>query len=425
MSRFLFTLWDGGGNVAPVLSVVAALVRRGHDVRVIADPVLRADVLTAGARHRSWATAPQREERTLSTEFVRDFEAHSPLGATARLRDRLVIGPAPAFARDTLGELDREPADTVVSEMLLLGSQIAAEVAGARNVSLVPNIYPGHVAGCPPFGMGLRPRDDRLGQMRDGIVAGMGRRLWGKRLGALNALRAHYGLSPVATVFAMIEAPDRVLVLTSAAFEHGGGAQVPPHIRYCGPRLDDPGWVDSWTERSGSDPLVLVALSTTFQDQRPMVRRVVAALGRLPVRGLVTTGPSVDAEGLDAPSNVTIVRSAPHAAVLRVASAVVTHAGHGTVIKALAHRVPLVCLPVGRDQPDTAARVVATRAGLRLRPSARPAAIARAVATVLHDPQYRAGAAHIAAAIADDRKDDLAVRELEAITNAPLTRRAC
>lgn len=222
MSRFLFTLWDGGGNAPPVLSVAAALVDRGHDVRVLADPVLREDVLAAGARHRPWATAPQRLERAVSTEFVRDFEASTPTGAMARVRDRLVIGPAPAFARDTLEELDRESADVVVSEMLLMGCHIAAEVAGVPSVLLVPNVYPGDVHGRPPFGMGLRPRDDRLGHARDRILAAMGRRLWDKRLGDLNTLRAHYGLPAVATLFAMLELPDRVLVLTSAAFEHGG-----------------------------------------------------------------------------------------------------------------------------------------------------------------------------------------------------------
>ena len=50
MSRILITLWDGGGNSPPVLSVARALVDRGHDVRVLADQSLGNAV---GARGRA------------------------------------------------------------------------------------------------------------------------------------------------------------------------------------------------------------------------------------------------------------------------------------------------------------------------------------------------------------------------------------
>jgi MGT family glycosyltransferase len=341
------------------------------------------------------------------------------MGATARLRDRLMIGPAARFARDTLDELEREPADVVASEMLVVGSQIAAEAAGVPNVLLVPNVYPGEIPGSPPFGMGLTPRGDAIGRLRDRTLAAMGRRLWDRRLGDLNTLRADHGLAPLTTVFDLLDRADRVLVLTTAAFEPPGAAHLPDRVRYCGPRLDDPGWAGAWDEPSGTDPLVLVALSTTFQDQGATVRRAIDALGRLPVRGFVTTGPSIDPNDLTTPANVTVVAAAPHSAVLAHASAVVTHAGHGTVIKALAQRVPVVCLPFGRDQPDTAQRVVAARAGLRLRPSARSSTIAAAVAKVLDDPAYRAGAARIAAAIEADHRRDIAADELEAIATSP------
>ena len=116
---------------------------------------------------------------------------------------------------------------------------------------------------------------------------------------------------------------------------------------------------------------------------------------------------------------MTIVGSAPHSAVLPHADAVITHAGHGTVIKALASGVPLLCLPVGRDQPDTAARVVGCGAGLRLRPGASSRSIARALGSVLGEARYRAGAERMAAAIAADVEHDLAVAEIEAALGGP------
>ena len=52
--------------------------------------------------------------------------------------DRLIVGAAPAFAADTLVEIGREAADVVVSENLLLGSQVAAIGAGVPSASIVP-----------------------------------------------------------------------------------------------------------------------------------------------------------------------------------------------------------------------------------------------------------------------------------------------
>ena len=86
---------------------------------------------------------------------------------------------------------------------------------------------------------------------------------------------------------------------------------------------------------------------------------------------------------------MTVVERAPHSEVLRHASAVVTHAGHGTVIKALAAGVPVVALPLGRDQLDNAARVAHHGAGLRLKPDAKPEAIAKAVRRVLESRPSR------------------------------------
>ena len=115
---------------------------------------------------------------------------------------------------------------------------------------------------------------------------------------------------------------------------------------------------------------------------------------------------------------MTVVRSAPHAQVLEQAAAVVTHAGHGTVIKALAHGVPVVALPIGRDQPDVAARLVASGAGLRLRPGSPPRRIAAAVERVLGEPAFGTAAARLGGAIAGEVAQDRAVAELEALVDA-------
>jgi UDP:flavonoid glycosyltransferase YjiC (YdhE family) len=74
--------------------------------------------------------------------------------------------------------------------------------------------------------------------------------------------------------------------------------------------------------------------------------------------------------------------------VIDRADLVVTHGGHGTVMKALVAGRPMVVLPHGRDQPDNAARVTARGAGLAVRRTASPARIASAVQKVLASRSY-------------------------------------
>ena len=100
-------------------------------------------------------------------------------------------------------------------------------------------------------------------------------------------------------MLAQYEQPERVLALTSAAFDFP--AALPTNVRYVGPQLDDPAWAEPWTPPNDDRPFVLVAMSTTYMDHLDQLQRAVTALGTLPVQGLVTTGPAIDPDQIDAP----------------------------------------------------------------------------------------------------------------------------
>lgn len=142
--------------------------------------------------------------------------------------------------------------------------------------------------------------------------------------------------------------------------------------------------------------------------------RVVAALGTLPVRGLVTTGPALELDGR-LPANVEVRDWLPHAEVLPFTALVITHAGMGTTMASLAHGVPLVCMPMGTDQHEVTARVIHAGAGLRCDADADEARIPAAIRAALGDPDLRAAARRLANAIADEIAADRAVSELEAL----------
>jgi UDP:flavonoid glycosyltransferase YjiC (YdhE family) len=76
-----------------------------------------------------------------------------------------------------------------------------------------------------------------------------------------------------------------------------------------------------------------------------------------------------------------------------------------------------VCLPVGRDQPDNAARVAWRGAGLGLSPRSSPAVIGAAVQHVLHDQRFAAAARRLGSAFSRDAAAERAARALEAVAD--------
>jgi len=411
-------MWDGGGTAPPELAVASRLVSRGHEVSVLGDPSLADDVGSAGARFVPWRAAPHRTTRTAESDIVRDWAALTPLGAFARARDRHAFRPARLFAREVRDLFATHPADVVVSDAMLFGALAGAEATGVPFVALLPMTSFLPSAGRPPAGLGLAPAHGSLGRARDRALYALGDAiLWRPCLPWLNLARREVGLGPVEHPLDQLRRANRVLVQTSAWFDFNA-SRADGNVRYVGPELADPSWAtSSWTPPWGasSKPLVLVAFSTTFMGQVRALKRIIRAATPLDVHVLVTVGPSLDPDLFRAPRHVIVRASAPHSAVLPHAALVVTHGGHGTVIRALAHGVPLLCMPMGRDQSDNAARAVAIGAAITRSHRAGVREIRRAVARSITDTTLRASARHARDELKSEHIGDPAVDELESL----------
>jgi hypothetical protein len=62
-------------------------------------------------------------------------------------------------------------------------------------------------------------------------------------------VRRANGLEPIESVLENFERADRLLMLTSRAFDYESFSP-PPNVRVVGPRLDDPAWAGDWTQPS-------------------------------------------------------------------------------------------------------------------------------------------------------------------------------
>ena len=404
--EFLLVLTDGGGTIPPELGVARRLVGRGHRVTVLAAESMAGQVRASGAKYLPCKGAPVGE--------LRDWGRQGPARLARAMVDHMFVGPAPGQAESTMEVLRQSQTSLVLASFPAFGAMIAAEAHGTDFAVLMPNAYPLPARGLPQPVTGMSPARGPLGRLRDSVVAAGSSRLMDRyALARVNALRADHGLAPIATTWDQVHHARRQLILTSAAFDFPG--ELPANARYVGPILDDPAWATDtqWTPPVGEVPLVLVSMSSTFQDHVACLQRIADALGMLPVRGLLTTGPAIQPGQIRAPANVTVVASAPHSRVLPDASLMITHGGHGTVIKALAAGIPLVILHHGRDQAGNAVRVTARGAGVSVPRSAQAPRIAKAVAHVLATPGYGQAAQTLGRSIAGDAKENALLAELE------------
>ncbi|KQZ33574.1 glycosyltransferase [Caulobacter sp. Root1472] len=415
MARYLFTTWEGGGHVQPMLSVARDLAARGHAVLTLSDPCNAPDAAALGVPFRAWTTAPFQTSKTRDDDRLKDYEADNPLAVIHRLLERVMAGPALAYANDTLVAIDAFGPDVVVSQELLLGSMAAAEARGLPLALLAANIWSlPTMPGAPPFGAGMLPATSDEERAMHAMVGQMGRSFFQAGLPDLNAARAALGLPPLSDLFGQLDVAKAVLLATSKAFDFAPEPLPAPFV-HVGPYLADPAWVEPFPTPSGDAPLVVVSFSSLYQAQEPVLRAILAALGRLPVRGVVTTGPTIDPAEFAAPDNVAVVRSASHGDLLKGAALFVTHAGHGSTLRPLMAGVPLLCLPMGRDQHDNAARVAHRGAGLTLPADAGPDQIAAAVRRLLDEPAFKAAAETLGAAIRADEAARDAAAALEAL----------
>jgi UDP:flavonoid glycosyltransferase YjiC (YdhE family) len=295
---------------------------------------------------------------------------------------------SPEIARTVQSMLISQRVDVGIVDVTMLTAIAACDAGGVSSV-LVHHTLPGASWG--------GPRGGRLAAFVDPV----------------NRVRTELRLEP-ASSFRDLMAAHTHIAATSAALDVPLPWPVPIH--YVGGLQPKAVTV----EVELPDRFVLVSFSTTWQRQAAPLQRVIDALAPLDRPVVVTTGPALDPGEVVPADNTTVVRHLSHGDILDRVDVVVTHAGHGTVLSALTAGVPLVCMPMGRDQHDIAARVAALGAGVVLDFDAPGDAILRAVEKVLGEPKFALAARVIAQSIADEPGIDGALAVIDSIaTSAP------
>jgi UDP:flavonoid glycosyltransferase YjiC (YdhE family) len=146
-----------------------------------------------------------------------------------------------------------------------------------------------------------------------------------------------------------------------------------------------------------------------------LLRASLAGLAGAPVR-VIATYNGRDPGPIAVPGNAVLVPWLSYAKTMPGCDLVVTHGGHGTLVRALACGCPVVVCPAGGDMGENAARADWAGVGVRLpRRLLGPRALRLAAGRALRDAGMRDRARAVAAWVAAHDGADAAARELEAL----------
>lgn len=369
MGNVLFVTWDGGGNLPPALGIAHELAGRGDHVRFLGHEQQRQAVESAGfmftayAHARPWSsTAPVGNLRGALRYFAM-FTDHGP-------------------GRDLVQLLESEGADVLVVDCMSLGALGAARKLAVPRAVLVHTFY-----------RYLTKAWDR------GPIGLLG------RLKGLNPARLWAGA-------------DLILIAADPILDPAGAGQLPSNARHVGVVQPAPNLVPA-NSTGAEPPRVLVSFSTIrYPGQEQALQSVLDALGQLPADGLVTYGDAVDPSRLRPPANVEMHRHLPHGEVMPGVQVVIGHGGHATTMRALAHNVPLLVMPMHPmlDQKMVGTSVAAQAAGEVLPKDASPEQIRAAVERLLAPGPHRDAAARTGARLRAQHAAAAAADELHSLT---------
>lgn len=141
---------------------------------------------------------------------------------------------------------------------------------------------------------------------------------------------------------------------------------------------------------NGDKPLLYVSFGSLGAGDTELLKRLIAAIGRMPVRALVNVGDYKDQYSA-IPGNVIVESWFPQPSVIPLVDAVIHHGGNNSFTECLYFGKPAIIMPYVWDGHDNAMRVQETGHGFRMdRYAWTEAELAGKVTALLGDRKMRA-----------------------------------
>jgi UDP:flavonoid glycosyltransferase YjiC (YdhE family) len=339
--RILLGAFGDPGHAFPMIALGRALRRRGHEVTLQTWQRWRAHVEAEGM---SFAPAPEYRVFPSGPEPLDFYEA--VVHAT----------------RDTLPLVERVDPHTVVADILTLAPGLAAEISGVPYATLIPHVYPHGGAGHPIYSLGARLPRTAPGRVLWRRAARLVDRGLERGRVELNDVRLQLGLPPLAHVHGGI---SRRLAIVATLPQLEYPRVWPEHVHVVGPLMWEPPAQDV-EPPPGGQPLVLVAPSTAQDRAHRLLLAALEGLAGSDVRVLATWNRRLPPRPLPVPRNARVVDWVSYSRTMPACDVVICHAGHGTLVRALACGCAVLAAPALGDMNENAARLAWSGAGVRL-----------------------------------------------------------
>lgn len=340
-----------------------------------------------------------------------DWQARSPFAANKRVL-RVFAERARHEVKDLEAAISAERPDALLVDISTEGAAALAEAGAYRWAQYTPYFVPVPSKDAPPFGLGLPPRSDPWGKVRDAMVdRALLRPLLRSDLGALNEVRRGVGAEPLHRFDDLYRRAPVHIYFTAEPFEYPR-TDWPGSFRLVGPGIwEPPGERPDWLKGLDRN-VVLVTCSSEFQDDGKLVDATISALAGDDLEVVATTA-AVDPSSHESAGRVHVARYLSHAHILERAACVVCHGGMGITQKALMAGVPVCVVPHGRDQLEVAGHVKAAGIGTRLpRERLRPKPLRKAILAAI---QQKSRVQEVSAAMRRNSGPERAADALEEI----------
>lgn len=411
MARVLFLSDFEQGHLFPTFGLAQSLVRRGHRVDYIGIPDMEPVVRAQGF------------------DFHPIFADVYPAGEPARLRAEAQAAPPPANGEEAgrlftrhlepliAGDLDPlisslDP-DVIVSSLFLTLETLIFHFRYERPMAVLTPCL--RLAGTAPEKVAIEEILDLDHLSFQVLELAMSR---GHEVRSMEQL-----VEPLAAMPELLACPRE---LDLPGIERGSAVH---HIEASIRAQETLDTAFPWAEIPLDEKLIVVSLGSQTEVYLDAARTVLGKLLALTHAAaaagerwhfVVSLPEHFDADELGGVSdNVTLCRWLPQLELLERAELMIGHGGLGTVKECAYHGVPMLVLPLSRDQPDNARRVEHHRIGVAQDPATATAeSLLAAVRRLLADAEIAEACARMSEVFRRAEREQRGARLLEAMIDA-------
>ena len=404
--RILFASMPADGHFNPLTGIAANLADRGHDVRWYAGPAYGAKLDRLGMRYFPYQRATEVMASNLNDLFPERASLKGPKLISLDL-EALFVSQVENHFQDMVDLRQEWPFDALVCDGAVYAELLVAESLQIPVFAVGLTMVMPDANGPPPF-FGLRPARTPVGHLHHAVVRRM--LAGGMKAGTThyNQILAKHGIAPIRPD----GFPHEPMLRTRRVFLNGSpglefsGYQPLANAEYAGPLV--PARRATGARAALPDIVVdtsnrVVAVSQGTVDNTDPGKLIVPTIEALKDSPYVvvatTAGAGTEALRARYPlPNVVIEDYIDYDDLFAHVDVFVTSGGFGSNLAAFLHGVPVVGAGKREGKNDINARVGYNKLGIDLRSEhPKPAAIRKAVQSVLDDPSYAANVAKVRA----------------------------